>query len=47
MTVKEIMAELEGFGDKRTKQTPLKHSAKEPFFGVKVTGNIGKVKVYI
>ena len=36
MTAKEIMAELEQFGDERTKNTLMTHGAKEPFFGVKV-----------
>lgn len=36
MTTKEILTELEQFGDERTKSTLIKHGAKEPFFGVKV-----------
>jgi 3-methyladenine DNA glycosylase AlkD len=36
MTVKEIMTELEGYGDVSTKNTLMRHGAKEPFFGVKV-----------
>ena len=36
MTVKEVLAELEGYGDEQTKKTLSKHGAKEPFFGVKV-----------
>ena len=36
MTVKEIMKELESYGDEQTKKTLTKHGAKEPFFGVKV-----------
>lgn len=36
MTVKEVLKQLEGFGDERTKNTLSKHGAKEPFFGVKV-----------
>ena len=36
MTVQEVMKMLEGFGDERTKNTLIKHGAKEPFFGVKV-----------
>jgi len=36
MTLKEIMIELEQFGDAQTKKTLMKHGAKEPFFGVKV-----------
>ncbi len=35
-TVKEILKELEGYGDERTKNNFLKHGAKEPFYGVKV-----------
>ena len=36
MTVNEIMKQLEDFGDERTKNTLMKHGAKEPIFGVKV-----------
>lgn len=36
MTANEILIELEKYGDKQTKNTLLKHGAKEPFFGVKV-----------
>ncbi len=36
MTVKEVMAELEQYGNESTKKIFLKHGAKEPFFGVKV-----------
>lgn len=36
MTVKEVLKQLEDFGDERTKNTLKKHGAKEPFFGVKV-----------
>jgi 3-methyladenine DNA glycosylase AlkD len=36
MTVKEVLDELESYGDERTKNTLMKHGAKEPFFGVKV-----------
>ena len=36
MTVKEVLKELESYGDERTKNTLMKHGAKEPFFGVKV-----------
>lgn len=35
-TVKEILNQLEEYGDERTKNTLMKHGAKEPFFGVKV-----------
>lgn len=36
MTAKEIIAQLEAFGDERTKNTLMRHGAREPFFGVKV-----------
>ena len=36
MKLKEVMAELESYGDERTKTTLMRHGAKEPFFGVKV-----------
>ncbi len=36
MKVKEVMKELESFGNEGTKKTLMKHGAKEPFFGVKV-----------
>ena len=36
MTVKEILQQLQEFGDENTKNTLKKHGAKEPFFGVKV-----------
>jgi 3-methyladenine DNA glycosylase AlkD len=36
MTAKEILRQLEEFGDEQTKNTLKKHGAKEPFFGVKV-----------
>lgn len=36
MTVKEILTQLEEYGDERTKNTLKSHGAKEPFFGVKV-----------
>jgi hypothetical protein len=36
MTVKEIMAQLEAFGDPKIKAILLKHGIKEPLFGVKV-----------
>jgi len=42
MTVKEIFTELEKYGDERTKNTLMKHGAKEPFFGVKV-GDLKKI----
>ncbi len=36
MTAQEILRELETIGDLQTKNTLMKHGAKEPFFGVKV-----------
>lgn len=36
MTVKEIMTELESYGNPGIKKILLKHGVKEPFFGVKV-----------
>ena len=36
MTLQEVLNELESYGDERTKNTLMKHGAKEPFFGVKV-----------
>jgi 3-methyladenine DNA glycosylase AlkD len=36
MTTKEILKELEDYGDEQTKSTYIKHGAKEPLFGVKV-----------
>jgi 3-methyladenine DNA glycosylase AlkD len=36
VTKKEVLEQLEAFGDERTKNTFLKHGAKEPLFGVKV-----------
>jgi len=36
MTAKEVLKELEKYGNEQTKKTLLKHGAKEPFFGVKV-----------
>lgn len=36
MTSKEILKELEEYGDERTKKTLMTHGAKEPIFGVKV-----------
>ena len=37
MTVKEVMAELELLGNDQTKKTLLRHGAKEPLFGVKIS----------
>ena len=36
MTTKEILKELQKYGDERTKNTLINHGAREPFFGVKV-----------
>ena len=36
MTTKEILSELEEYGEEQTKSTYIKHGAKEPLFGVKV-----------
>ena len=36
MTATEVLKQLEAYGDERTKNTLMKHGAKEPFFGVKV-----------
>jgi len=36
MTVKEVLTQLDRYSDERTKNTLMKHGAKEPFFGVKV-----------
>ena len=36
MTTKEILKELESYGNEQTKKILKKHGAKEPFFGVKV-----------
>ncbi len=36
MTLKEIMTELESYGEENIKKILLKHGVKEPFFGVKV-----------
>jgi 3-methyladenine DNA glycosylase AlkD len=37
MTVQDIMAQLEAYGDAQTKKTLMRHGAKEPFYGVKVS----------
>jgi len=36
MTAKDILKELEAYGNEQTKTTLMKHGAKEPLFGVKV-----------
>ena len=42
MTKKEVLTELEAFGNEGTKKVFLKHGAKEPFYGVKV-GDLKKI----
>lgn len=42
MTQKEVLEQLEAFGNERTKNTFLKHGAKEPLFGVKA-GDLKKI----
>ena len=37
MTAKEVLDQLEAFGDERTKNTLMNHGAREPLFGVKVS----------
>ncbi len=36
MTATEILSELEHYGDAQTKNTLIRHGAREPFFGVRV-----------
>jgi len=36
MTVQEVLIKLEAYGDENTKNTLMKHGAKEPFIGVKI-----------
>ncbi len=36
MTAKEVLAQLEEYGNEQTKKTLMNHGAKEPLFGVKV-----------
>lgn len=42
MTAKEVLKELENYGDEQTKKTFLRHGAREPFFGVRV-GDLKKI----
>lgn len=42
MELREVMQELASYADERTKNTLMKHGAKEPFFGVKV-GDLKKI----
>ncbi len=37
MDFQEVMTELEAVGNEQTKKTLIKHGAREPFFGVKVS----------
>lgn len=37
MTLDQVMSELAAKGDAQTKKTYLRHGAKEPFFGVKIS----------
>ncbi|MCK5741155.1 MAG: DNA alkylation repair protein [Chlorobi bacterium] len=36
MSLQEVLSELEGYGDENTKNTFMRHGAKEPYYGVKV-----------
>jgi len=36
MTLQEVLRELEAYGDENTKNTFMRHGAKEPYYGVKV-----------
>ncbi|MBP1156873.1 MULTISPECIES: DNA alkylation repair protein [unclassified Paenibacillus] len=42
VTINEIMSKLEDMGSEQTKQTFIRHGAKEPFFGVKI-GDLKKL----
>lgn len=42
MTLKEVMAQLEAFGNEQTKKIFTNHGAREPFYGVKV-GDLKKI----
>lgn len=46
MTLEEIMKALEEMGTEQTKNTFLRHGAKEPFFGVKI-GDLKKLVKYV
>lgn len=37
MTANQVLDELKSYSDEQTKKTLMKHGAKEPFFGVKVS----------
>lgn len=43
MNKDEVMAQLQEFGDERTKATFMKHGAREPYFGVKI-GDLKKIQ---
>jgi len=36
MTLKDVMKELEGYGNEQTKKIYIRHGAREPLFGVKI-----------
>ena len=42
MDLKEVMKELEFYGNEQTKKTHMNHGGKEPIFGVKV-GDLKKI----
>ena len=42
MDLKKVLNELEEYADERTKNTHIKHGAKEPLYGVKV-GDLKKI----
>ncbi|HYK74739.1 MAG TPA: DNA alkylation repair protein, partial [Pseudoneobacillus sp.] len=46
MKLEEIMKQLEEWGSEQTKNTFMRHGAKEPFFGVKV-GDLKKLVKYV
>ena len=46
MQLEEIMKQLEELGTEQTKETFIRHGAKEPFFGVKV-GDLKKLVKYV
>ena len=46
MTYEEIMQALAGMGSEQTKNTYIRHGAKEPFFGVKI-GDMKKLVKHV
>lgn len=46
MTLEEMMKKLEELGNEQTKNTYLRHGAKEPLFGVKI-GDLKKLVKYV